>query len=95
MVVDIIVFVFDKSVIKGKVVIVSGDVDVILVIKEGLVKNWLFEIWMWEKSILKKLKDFEKENLKLLIIFFLDLYFDNVIFINFRFCIKMKLNLNL
>lgn len=95
MVVDIIVFVFDKSVIKGKIVIVSGDVDVILVIKEGLVKKWLFEIWMWEKSILKKLKDFEKENLKLLIIFFLDLYFDNVIFINFRFCIKMKLNINL
>lgn len=45
--------------------------------------------------MLKKLKDFEKENLKLLIIFLLDLYLDDVIFINFRFCVKMILRLNL
>lgn len=60
MVVDIIVLVFDRSVIKGKIVIVSGDVDMILVIKESIKMKWFIEIWMWEGCILsvfKKLVD--------------------------------------
>lgn len=94
MVADITALVSHKSVTKGKVVIVSGDADVIPAIKEGLAKNWSFEIWMWEKSISKKLKDLEKENPKLLTISPLDSHLDNVTFTNFRFRTKMKSNLN-
>lgn len=62
MVVDIIVFVFDRSVVKGKVVIVSGDVDMILVVKESLKMKWFIEIWMWESSILNLFKKMVEEN---------------------------------
>ena len=94
MVADITALVSDKSVTKGKIVIVSGDADVIPAIKEGLAKKWSFEIWMWEKSISKKLKDLEKENPKLLTISPLDSHLDNVTFTNFRFRAKMKSSLN-
>ena len=91
---DITALVSDKSVAKGKIVIVSGDADVIPAIKEGLTKKWSFEIWMWEKSISKKLKDLEKENPKLLTISPLDSHLDNVTFTNFKFRAKMTSSLN-
>ena len=94
MVADITALVSDKSVAKGKIVIVSGDADVIPAIKEGLTKKWSFEIWMWEKSISQKLKDLEKENPKLLTISPLDSHLDNVTFTNFRFRAKMTSSLN-
>lgn len=94
MVADITALVSDKSVAPGKIVVVSGDADVIPAIKEGLAKKWSFEIWMWEKSISKQLKDLEKENPKLLTISPLDSHLDNVTFTNFKFRAKITSSLN-
>lgn len=44
MVTHITALVSDRSVAKGKIVLVSGDADVIPAVKEGIINNWSFEI---------------------------------------------------
>lgn len=90
MVTDITALVSDRGVAKGKIVIVSGDADVIPAIKEGLAKKWSFEIWMWESGISKALKDLAEENPELLTIFPLDSHLQDISFTNFKFKFDAK-----
>ena len=85
MVTDITALVSDGGVADGKIIIVSGDADVIPAIKEGLAKKWSFEIWMWESGISKALKDLAEENPELLTIFPLDSHLQDISFTNFKF----------
>ena len=88
MVADITALVSDSGVAKGKIVIVSGDADVIPAIKEGLTKKWSFEIWMWESGISKKLKSLADDNPELLTISSLDSHLKDISFTNFKFHAK-------
>ena len=84
MVTDITALVSDRGVAKGRIVIVSGDADVIPAIKEGLAQNWSFEICMWESGISKALKDLAEENPELLTIFPLDSHLQDISFTNYK-----------
>lgn len=95
MVADITTLVSDRSVSKGKIVLVSGDADVIPAVKEGLSKKWSFEIWMWRSGISTALKDLAEDNPELLTIHPLDSHLDDISFTNFKFSekqISSKLN---
>ena len=96
MVTDITALVSDRGVAKGKIVIVSGDADVIPAIEEGQAKNWSFEIWMWDSGISNALKDLAKKNPELLTIFPLDSHLQHISFTNFKFdakqLIKSRMN---
>lgn len=85
MVADITALVSDRSVAKGKVVIVSGDADMILAVKESLKMKWSIEIWMWESSISNLLKKMAEENPQLINISKLDSKLEAVTFTNFKF----------
>ena len=85
MVADITALVSDRSVTKGKIVIVSGDADMIPAIKESLKMKWSTEIWMWEKGISKSLKNLADENPGLVNIITLDSRLEHVTFTNFKF----------
>lgn len=84
MVVDIIVLVFG-CIVKGKIVMVSGDVDMILVIKKSLEMEWFIEIWMWKNSVLNLLRKLVEKNLGFMSINIFDLCLEEVRFINFIF----------
>ena len=88
MVAGITALVSDRGVAKGKVVIVSGDADVLPAIKEGLAKKWSFDIWTWESGISSALKDLEEENPELLRITPLDSHLQDISFTNFKFDAK-------
>lgn len=88
MAVDITVLVTDRSVAKGKIVLVSGDADFIPAIKEGLRTNWSFEIWMWASGISKALRTLKKDNPELLSIHELDSRLKDISFTNFKFNAK-------
>lgn len=60
MVADITALVSDRSVAKGKVVMVSGDADMIPAVNESLKMKWSIEIWMWESSISNSLKKWHR-----------------------------------
>ena len=85
MVADITELVSDRSVAKGKIVLVSGDADVIPAIKKGLRTNWSFEIWMWASGISKALRTLKDENPELLSIYELDSRLKDISFTNFKF----------
>ena len=85
MVADITEMVSDRSVVKGKIVLVTGDADVIPAIRKGLRKNWSFDIWMWASGISKKLRTLEKQNPELLSIHELDSRLKDISFTNFKF----------
>ena len=85
MVVDITALVSDRSVAKGKIVIVSGDADMIPAVKESLKMKWSSEIWMWEGSTSNSLKKMAEENPQLMKIFQLDSKLEAVTFTNFKF----------
>ena len=84
MVADITALVSDKSVAKGKVVIVSGDADMIPSINESLKMKWSIEIWMWESGISNSLRKLAEDNPELVSIFPLDSSLDAVTFTNFK-----------
>ena len=84
MVSDIATLVSDRTVAKGKIAIVSGDADIIPAIKEGLSKNWCFEIWMWDSGISNALKQLAKKNPGSLKISPLDSHLDDISFTNFK-----------
>ena len=88
MVAHITTLVTDRSVAKGKIVLVSGDADVIPAIKEGLCRNWSFEIWMWASGISTALKTLKDENPELLSIHVLDPHLKDISFTNFKFSDK-------
>ena len=95
MVAHITALVTDVSVAKGKIVLVSGDADVIPAIREGLKRNWSFEIWMWASGISKALRTLTDENPELLSIHELDSHLKDISFTNFKFSEKQvssKLN---
>ena len=95
MVAHITALVTDRSVAKGKIVLVSGDADVIPAIREGLDRNWSFEIWMWASGISKGLRTLKDENQELLSIYELDCHLEDISFTNFKFNVKQvssKLN---
>lgn len=83
LVADIITLVCDKDIAKGKIIIISGDADVIPAIKEG--QDWSFEIWMWESAISTGLKDLADEKPELLKISTLDSHLQSISFTNFEF----------
>ena len=85
MVAHITALVTDRSVAKGKIVLVSGDADVIPAIREGLDRNWSFEIWMWASGISKALRTLKKENPEFLSIHELDSRLKDISFTNFKF----------
>ena len=88
MVADITELVSDRGVAKGKIVLVTGDADVIPAIKKGLRTNWSFEIWMWASGISKALRTLKKENPELLSIHELDPQLKDISFTNFKFSDK-------
>ena len=49
-------------VFKGKIVMVSGDADMIPAIRKSLQRKWSTEIWMWENGVSNALKKLEEEN---------------------------------
>ena len=85
MVADITTLVSDRSVAKGKIVLVSGDADVIPAVKEGLRKKWSFEVWTWNSGTSKALTKLAKDNSELLTIHPLDSHLDDISFTNFKF----------
>lgn len=85
MVADITALVADRSVTKGKIVIVSGDADMIPAIKESLKMKWSTEIWMWQSCISNALKKLADENPGLVSINTLDSSLEDVTFTNFKF----------
>jgi len=85
MVSDIATLVSDRAVAKGKIAIVSGDADIIPAIKEGLSKNWSFEIWMWEGGISNALKSLAEDYPESLNISPLDSRLEDISFTNFTF----------
>lgn len=85
MVADITALVSDRSVAKGKVVMVSGDADMIPAVNESLKMKWSIEIWMWESSISNSLKKMAEENPQLMNISKLDSKLEAVTFTNFKF----------
>lgn len=85
MVADITELVSDRSVAKGKIVLVTGDADVIPAIRKGLRTNWSFDIWMWASGISKALRTLKKENPELLSIHELDSRLKDICFTNFKF----------
>ena len=85
MVADITALVSDRTVAKGKIAIVSGDADIIPAIKEGLSKNWCFEIWMWEGGISNALKSLAEDYPESLNISALDSRLEDISFTNFAF----------
>ena len=82
---DITALVSDRSVAKGKVVMMSGDADMIPAVKESLKMKWSIEIWMWESSISNSLKKMAEENSQLINISKLDSKLEAVTFTNFKF----------
>ena len=88
MVTHITALVSDRSVAKGKIVLVSGDADVIPAVKEGIINNWSFEIWMWASGISKALRTLKDENPELLSIYELDSHLEDISFTNFKFSVK-------
>ena len=85
MVADITALVSDRSVAKGKVVIVSGDADMIPAVKESLEMKWSIEIWRWVSGISNSLKKLSDENTDLVKIFTLDSRLEAITFTNFKF----------
>ena len=92
MVADMTALVSDRSVAKGKILIVSGDADVIPAIREGLRKKWSFEIWMWESGISNALKHLAEENPDLLTISPLDPRLGDISFTNFKISEEQRIN---
>lgn len=90
MVADITALVSDRSVANGKVVIVSGDADMIPAIKESLKKKWSIEIWMWESGISNSLRKLSEDNPELLQISKLDSMLEAVTFTNFKIRVGEK-----
>ena len=88
MVADITTLVSDRGVAKGKIVLVSGDADVIPAVKEGLRKKWSFEVWTWNSGTSKALTKLAKDNPELLTIHPLDSHLDDISFTNFKFSEK-------
>ena len=88
MVADITALVSDRSVAKWKVVMVSGDADMIPAVKESLKMKWSIEILMWESSIWNSLKKMAEENPQLINISKLDSKLEAVTFTNFKFGAK-------
>ena len=70
---------------KGKIVIVSGDADMIPAISKSLHMNWSIEIWMWENGVSNSLKQLAEKNPGLMSINFLDSRLEEVTFTNFTF----------
>ena len=85
MVADITALVSDRSVTKGKIVIVSGDADMIPAIKESIKMKWSTEIWMWEGCISSALKKLADEKPGFVQINTLDSSLEEVTFTNFKF----------
>ena len=85
MVADITALVSDRSVAKGKVVMVSGDADMIPAVKECLKMKWSIEIWMWESGISSSLIKMAEQNPNLMNISKLDSKLEAVTFTNFKF----------
>ena len=85
MVADITALVSDRSVAKGKVVIVSGDADMIPAIKESLKRKWPVEIWMWESSISNSLVNLATDNPELVKVSPLSSSLEAVTFTNSNF----------
>ena len=85
MVADITALVSDRSVTKGKIVIVSGDADMIPAINESIKMKWSTEIWMWEGCISSALKKLADEKPGFVQINTLDSSLEEVTFTNFKF----------
>ena len=84
MVADITVLV-SGCIVKGKIVIVSGDADMIPTISKNLQMNWSTEIWMWGNGVSNSLKQLAEENPGLIRINILDSRLEEVTFTNFTF----------
>ena len=72
-------------VFKGKIVMVSGDADIIPAISKSLQMKWSTEIWMWENGVSNSLKKLAEENPGLMSINILDSRLEEVTFTNFTF----------
>lgn len=72
-------------IVKGKIVMVSGDADMIPAISKSLQMKWSTEIWMWGNGVLNALKQLAEENPGLVSINILDSRLEEVTFTNFTF----------
>ena len=72
-----------SNIFKGKIMMVSGDADMIPAVNESLRKKWSTEIWMWKNGISKSLTKLAEENPGLLTIHTLDLYLEEITFTSF------------
>ena len=72
-------------IVKGKIVMVSGDADMIPAISKSLQMKWSTEIWMWGNGVSNALKQLAEENPGLMSINILDSRLEEVTFTNFTF----------
>ena len=72
-------------IVKGKIVMVSGDADMIPAISKSLQMKWSTEIWMWGNGVSNALKQLAEENPRLMSINILDSRLEEVTFTNFTF----------
>ena len=72
-------------IVKGKIVMVSGDADMIPAISKSLQMKWSTEIWMWGNGVSNALKQLAEENPGLMSINILDSRLEEVTFTSFTF----------
>ena len=72
-------------IVRGKIVIMSGDADMIPAIKRSLQNQWSIEIWTWENSVSNSLSKLARKNPKLMSINILDSRLEEVTFTDFKF----------
>ena len=72
-------------IVRGKIVIMSGDADMIPAIKRSLQNQWSIEIWTWENSVSNSLSELARGNSKLMSINILDSRLEEVTFTDFKF----------
>ena len=81
---DITALIFG-CIVRGKIVIMSGDADMIPAIKRSLQNQWSIEIWTWKNSVSNSLSELAKDNQELMSINILDSRLEEVTFTNFKF----------
>lgn len=77
---DVTETVCSRKYVKGIIVIVSGDEDVIPAVEKGLIRKFSFEIWSWKDSLSSKLVEISRENPDLVKIFLLDRVAGEILF---------------
>ena len=77
---DITELVCDRSNVKGTIVVVSGDQDMIPAIKKGLQHKFQFEIWSWKDSLSREYDELRDSNPNMVSISLLDDIMEKIIF---------------